>query len=423
MRRFIYPFFLIILALSVFHCGRHVRDYRLVTGSQAYAVVGQEIANLINRTLREIHLTVDKGQDTGTSANIKLLADRQADFGLAQNDTAPHPDLRAVLPLFPEVLHIIYADSLQPASLPDLIRGRRIGMGPAESGTARFLQVLWKSFGLSSGDYTPIYTSFDNNVLSDSIDVSCSLTRIHNPRIEKLLANPHARLFSLDDPNLAFKGSAVDGFCLNYPQARPFIIPRTLYQHAPIEPVLTVCIDAVLLTHKEVDDELVYEMTRTILQHKSQLLIQDEIFSFLSEQFDPNSLNFPLHSGATRYLERNEPSFAERYAELFGVVFAILVTLMGGISGLARWNLHRKKDRIDVYYENVLRVSAQIGFLKTTSECDQAIMQLRELRRVAFDQLIKEKLIADESFRIFVTLLNDTVSDIREKRNGLLFQK
>jgi len=42
----------------------------------------------------------------------------------------------------------------------------------------------------------------------------------------------------------------------------------------------------------------------------------------------------------------------------------------------------------------------------------QAITKLRELQGETFDQFVHEKLAADESFRIFITLSNDVLRQL-----------
>jgi hypothetical protein len=49
----------------------------------------------------------------------------------------------------------------------------------------------------------------------------------------------------------------------------------------------------------------------------------------------------------------------------------------------------------------------------STSDVERAIVSLRRLQDEAFELLIDERLAADESFRIFVTLTQDAVAELR----------
>ena len=86
-------------------------------------------------------------------------------------------------------------------------------------------------------------------------------------------------------------------------------------------------------------------------------------------------------------LPLNQPSFFERYAEAFGVIFSILVVAFGGFTSLKKI----RKERIDKYYKRVMNC--------------KNVDELEELSNEAVSQLQNEKLTADESFTIFLNLV------------------
>ena len=414
--------------------------YRFATGPPAtsYYKAGRSIAEIFYKeqgvrleVLSEFAYLERDTLTLDSMTNCKLLSEGRIEFAIAQNDVSVENSsaakgeladsgIRSVLPLYSEIFFIIYRDHLQPKSLRDLIVGRKVGMGPKDSGTARLARILFKEFGIEPSEYTPQYGVFEDNKLSDSIDVRCLVTGFNNYRIEELLSN-HGKLFNLGDYQLANKGSAVDGFCLKYPLASPYIIPKNTYGNLPQKPILTAAIDAVLLTRKDMKDEVVYNLVKAILENK-QLIAVDldtKLLSQITERFDPLKLRFPLHPGAKQYLERNKPSFLERYSELLGFVFSILIAFLGGVKAFARWNKKRKKNRIDVYYKAMMNIQKQIENYRTKHECKTAIEKLKNLREKAFEELIAEKLSADESFRIFITYLKDTQSEIQNRMDEL----
>ena len=48
------------------------------------------------------------------------------------------------------------------------------------------------------------------------------------------------------------------------------------------------------------------------------------------------------------------------------------------------------------------------------AERQEMISSVRDLQHEAFEMLVDEKLAADESFRIFITLSNDIIDDLKE---------
>lgn len=422
-----------VAGLLLISCKSRKTEYYFATGSPktSYFEVGASISEIVRRDTG-IQLTILPEPQTtrgdyislSSTTNCNLLREGKADFAIAQNDVtlgdAQHYDglprdseIRSVIPLYPEIFFVIYEKSLNPQSLRDLIVGKKVALGPPNSGTARLAKILFQEFGIDSTEYFPQYVKFEDNVLGDTIQISCSVTGFSNPRIRRMLET-NGRLFSLGDYTLADKGATVDGFCLNYPLAKPFLIPQNTYGTVPQKPVLTVAIDAVLLTRKEVRSEIVFRVIQSILENKQIMVVDKNIklLSQLTENFDPLRLRFPLHNGARQYFERNMPSFLERYAESLGFIFSIFLALVTAVSTFTRWSRHRKKNRIDEFYRQIMAIQRSVELLQTEAECRRALANLRNLREIAFQQLIKEKLQADESFRIFITLLNDIREEI-----------
>ena len=430
-------FLIVLFILGLLGCKDRKDCYRLAAGppKTSYNKVGSTIASVICRegkvnieAIFEPITFEGKALPLNALNNCCLLSKNKVDFAISQNDVSLSPDmeekgvefsmLRSVIPLYPEMLFIIYKPHLAPAknSLKELIRGKKIAMGPQNSGTARLTKILFKEFGILPNEYRQQYVTFEENVLSDTVDICCLVTGFDNDRVQKSL-RLGGKIFSLGDPDLAGEGSAADGFCLKYPLAKPIVIPKNIYQNLPENPVLTVAIDAMLLTREDVADDVVYNVVETILNRKQTMVMDmdNKLLSQITEQFDPLKLRFPLHNGAKHYLERNKPKFYERYAELFGVLFSILIAFFGGIATLNKWRKLRKKNRIDSYYKGVMDIQIQVDDLKTEQDCQNAIQELKYLRQNAFEQLISEKLLADESFRIFITFLNDTQNEINSR--------
>ena len=82
------------------------------------------------------------------------------------------------------------------------------------------------------------------------------------------------------------------------------------------------------------------------------------------------------------------------------------------MSALKQWSAVKHKNRIDEYYKilnNSLK-KIQTGELRE-KELAGEVKMLRSLRSQAYDELISEKLYANESFRIFQDLLEQCLSE------------
>ena len=126
--------------------------------------------------------------------------------------------------------------------------------------------------------------------------------------------------------------------------------------------------------------------------------------------FEPARLSIPLHPGARSYFDRDEPTFLERYAEVMALGLSLLIAVISAGFAFARWTARRQKNRIDVYYRELLQIRKD--YRAATRGPEEARSAVDALEEKAFDQLIDERLAADESFRIFETLVSETRLEI-----------
>jgi TRAP transporter TAXI family solute receptor len=424
----------LFFCLIFLSCNSSHHEYYFATGSSgtSYHVVGQKIIDIllqangmVLKRLPEPVKTVKREFSLHAINNCKLLLENEADFAISRNDISlesvdniNHSRIRSVMPLYPEIFFLIYKNHLNPKSLRDLIVRRKITMGPKGSGTARLTRILLDEFGIDSTEYESDYVDFEDNYLSDDSDICCLMTGFNNPRIIKSLQN-RGKIFSFGNYKNLNQGSTIDGFCLKYPLAKPYIIPKRIYRSQPSEPVLTVAIDAVLLTKENIKNEVVYNIVETIVNNK-QMIASDQncqLFGQMNANFNPSKLHFPLHPGARQYLERDKPSFLERYAELMGFIFSLFIAIIGAVTTLTKWNKKRKKNRIDSFYLQVMNIQKQIENLNNKEALVTTRQKLNKLKNEAFQQMIDEKLNADESFRIFINLLDSTKTELESHIN------
>lgn len=362
-----------------------------------------------------------------SNTNIKMLAAGDVDFCIAQNDAIiqlkknnanprKYDNIRTLIPLYPEILFIVYKKEIKANSLRELVSGRTVAMGPKTSGTAAFVKSFFTSFNIDTTIFTPFHSPlWAENTISDSVDVACVLTAFNLNTISKMLNQKGGKLFSLGDPKLANQGSSVDGFCWRYYAAKPFIIPKGTYGSKPEKPVLTVAIDAILQVDEAVESDVVYELVESLVQNKQSAVVDNILLAEISADFNPDKLGFPLHEGTRMYLDKDKPTFIEKWSEPMALGFSILIAFVGGISSFVRWQNFRKKNRIDVYYKKILEIEKNIDSLPSKEEFEKIVETIIEIRNQAFRDLMKEKLLADESFRIYINLQNDVLNKLYRK--------
>ncbi len=406
----------IINLLLLISCSKNDDTLKFVVatkkGTKYYLL--NEIVNQLNKNgINSEIIVID---ETNGKSAIDYLQSKEVDFAILENDFSPDSimNLNSVLPLYPSIVMLLYMDNEVINDLDTLIRGNRVSMYLKEHEKTTYAQNMLKEFSILEKDYFPIYNTADNNLIDDSTKICFYLTGYDNSKVVKMIKNG-AKIFSFDDFNLAYKGSSVDAFCIKHIYSYPFIIPKNMFGNYPDDPILTIAVDAVLVAREGIPNDVVYEITKMIVEQKGVLGQKNNIFGFVTEKFNAEKLKFPIHEGAKDYFERNEPTFLEKYIDVIGFAFTIILTFFGGIKSFLVWNKLRKKNRIDEYYKIVLATLDNLNNINHIDLLEIELKNLIELRKKAFSELINEKLTANESFRIFTELLDNTLQDIRLK--------
>jgi hypothetical protein len=197
------------------------------------------------------------------------------------------------------------------------------------------------------------------------------------------------------------------------PQLAPFVIPQGTYGDATPGPILTVAVDMMLVARTEISEAVVYDLVHELNRLRPALASQRPgLFQRLSDDFDIGHSTFILHPGLVAYLDRNEPSVYERYSGVAEVVVTVFVALFSATFAGVRVYHMRRKNRIDAFYTKVIEIRSKLDESSNEEERAAATQQIKQLQNTAFELLVDEKLSADESFRIFISLSNDTLRDI-----------
>jgi len=217
----------------------------------------------------------------------------------------------------------------------------------------------------------------------------------------------------MGDPADIGTGSVIDAATLLNPQFRPFIIPIGTYGTLTPEPVLTLAVDRLLVARRDLDSTVVYDLVTGLVSLRPALAaLRPGLFQDISGEFDPSSSTFIIHPGAQAYAQRNAPTIYERYSGIAEVAVTILIALFSATFAGVRIYRMRRKNRIDTFYSDVIAIRNSIDETSTEEDRREKTDEIRALQTTAFELLVDEKLAADESFRIFITLSNDVLQQL-----------
>jgi TRAP-type uncharacterized transport system substrate-binding protein len=390
------------------------RQLTLATHEQgnSLARIGGYIAEVLERE-RGWEVEVLVGKDYNAASNIERVANGEVDLALTSTILPPEREynVATLLPLYQEILVLLFDPSIgEPASLQELLDGRRVGVGPRELQHSSVVLEILEGFGVARDRFTPVYTPLgEMRITSGKMDAFITLLGTGPARIRSELA-AGMQLFSFDDVELANRGSRVDGFLLRNPAYQSFILPKNAFGRYPSEPVLTLEAMVTLVAHEDLPASVAYDIVESLIGNTNRLARRDPLLWRRSTSIDESTLNFPLHSGTRYFLNRDEPSFLERFAEVIALGVSLVVLSLGAMRSANEILRRRRKGRIDGYYRAVQEIEQRGG--GCPEELGERLRELKELESRALDQLQAERLDANASFSIFLDLVRSTTARI-----------
>ena len=369
-----------------------------------------EVAKNMKHILEEefFNVQIDLIEGVHTTANIDSLLSGKVDMALVENYVPYREGVNSAFSFYSEILHVFYKKELNPQSFEELIYGNKIFIGRRGSPSYHLMMDLFDFYSL---DGSQIDITF-NIVQSEVVVLLSTLLTEH-----ELIGFRDFKLYSFDNiDDFSRGGSSVEGISLKYPRIDSFVIPEYTYGNLTEDPVVTLAIDVVMMVRSRMGTVAVTDLTKTMLRNRQAFASIDPLlYVGMKEDFDRSKLNFPLHEGARIFLDRDEPSFLERYAELGGVIFSIVIAIIGGLVSLTKWQAQKKKDKVDEFYEGLLEVKNTIPRIRTVKEGMEKIRTIQKSQNKAFEMLISEELVANDSFRIYMELSKETITDLRSR--------
>ncbi|MEM1084451.1 MAG: TAXI family TRAP transporter solute-binding subunit [Verrucomicrobiota bacterium] len=414
---------LLVLLVSAIVKTQRTTELKLSAGQPGgmYNPVAQSIARLVKLEAPDIEIEVLESD--GSAQNALRLSKGESQLALLQNDTPGDDTIRSLVPLQTGALHFIARKDADIRNLGAL-EGKRVGVGLPTSGSHRLVAELLRHFevDLDKIELHPLsIREACEKLQAGEIDAMMMVIGMKTEVVDQLVGGGKVEFVPIG--RHAGPGSVIEGFRLTNPFVEPWLMPRYSYamphgelNGVPNEAVPTLAVRSVLVARRDVPNSVAREITKLVIENRNRLTRMHRDVSLLEEGLDPSKFQYPLHPGATQYYNRNEPGFLLRYAEVIGLGASLLFTAYGMIRTGRRWLLQRQKDRIDAYYSELNRLQDHMLKPLTLEQVQGVEVQLQRIRSTALTLLSKERLLPDESFRIFQTLLAEASAQARAKR-------
>ena len=317
-----------VLFLSVFApvlvaLGQDVRFFRIATGpiGGTYFPVGALLAGAVSnppgsRPCAEggncgVPGLIAVTQTTqGSIDNVDLLAAGSVESGFVQADvayqafagkgrfakTGPVTQLRAIANLYPESLHVVVRREAGISKISEL-KGKRVAIGPPESGSAAVATLLLKAHGLGAkrvklSTHDP-FTAADEMRAGEQ-DAIILVAGTPMPAIEELAQDVPIDLLPLSGPE-------IDRLLRENPFFSRRELPAGVYPGSPALP--TIAVGAQWLTTTDSEADLVYELTRALWHPNTRRLLDRSPANARVIRLETalSGISIPLHEGALRY--------------------------------------------------------------------------------------------------------------------------
>ena len=270
-----------------------------------YYALGAEIASMWMNNIEDLDVTV---QPTDASKdNIVFVNDGQIDVATVQNDSAYYAyqgelyadsdevfdGFYAIGSLYPEAVQLMVAADSDLTDLSQLA-GLNVGVGAAGSGTIINAEQLLAAAGVSMEDIKPQYLGFAETATAfQDLQIDAGFITSGSPNasiIEAANARP-IKLLTLTDEQW-------DKLTTDYAFYAPATIPAGTYEGME-EDIVVPAITALLIVSKDADEELVYQLTKTLFECNDQ--IGHAKGADLKVETAVEGVPVPFHPGAARY--------------------------------------------------------------------------------------------------------------------------
>ena len=280
------------------------------TGSTggAYYPIGVALAEILTTNLG----TQATAEVTGGSLdNLMLINQGDCDIGIAQGnnmmdayngtgdyESNAYTNINALFGgLSKGYFQVVVLDDSPIQSMSDLV-GKKVCMGPAGNGAIAVADIIWGKYGFTKEDVKTTYVAYDDGItqLEDgNMDAVVIQTAIPASAIQQLAAGNKAyRLLDVDE-------EIANELCEEYGYFGYGTIETSVYDNMPQE-AHTMYISNMVAVRADLDEDLVYEMTKAIFENLEIVQSSHKAASGLTLE-NAVRVSIPMHPGAERYFK------------------------------------------------------------------------------------------------------------------------
>ena len=327
MKKFLSLLLAALLVLSLAACGEKPQDNQdpqnpsqtivpqdlvMGTGSTGgtYFALGGAMANAINDKLADKKITIT-AQSTGASVeNMNLINAGEMDLGIAMNNVAanafdgvgafssPVTNVSSIGVVYNEVYQIVANAATGAKNVEDL-KGKKVAIGPAGSGTLGLSQKIFTAAGLDPNkDIQPQSDSFGDaatKMQDGHIDAACNVLAVPASSIIEMTTSMKLAYVNISDDILETLQATEPYFVRK-------VIPAGTYD-GQTEDINTITCKAALYCRADLDEETVYQITKAFYESGDVIAAAHATGKEVQLEGCLEGITTPIHPGAARYYQ------------------------------------------------------------------------------------------------------------------------
>lgn len=298
----------ISLVSLVMACPAPVEKVTIYTGGTAgtYYPLGGAMAKIITDYAPGVEGTAVTSGASVT--NARLIAEKEADIILLQNDIAsysyygaemfegsPVENIRGIATLYPELIQII---ALKGINTVDDLKGKKVGIGAPGSGTAAVALQILGAAGITRAntDLRDLDFKEVSSALKDkTIDAGFIVAGIPTAAVLDVATVREVMPVAVPD-------ELYEKIKSQYPFYVKALIPAGTYKGMDKD-VQTVSVMAMLAVRADLSEDVIYEITKAIFEHTDILVATHKRAVDITLETALDGMSIPLHPGAEKYFK------------------------------------------------------------------------------------------------------------------------
>ena len=304
-----------LLFITLSACGEESGDRFITIGTGGvtgiYYPAGAAICRMVNRHRAEHGLRCSVEATGGSIYNVRAVRNGDLDIGVSQSDWQYHAlngssifekegafkDLRSLFSLHPEPFTVIARKDSGIKVFADL-RGKRVNIGNPGSGSRETVKALMHKLGWTEKDFAiaaELKAAEQSQALCDNkLDAIIYIVGHPSGAIKEATTSCESIVVPVTGPE-------VDQLIPETPYYSRAAIPAGMYKGTEGE-VSTFGMRAVFLTSAQVDEEIIYQVTKAVIGNLDNFKRLHAAFQLLNiREMSSAGLVAPLHPGAERY--------------------------------------------------------------------------------------------------------------------------